>query len=241
MDPERFAAVIELHPANHDIDDDALRSLSALLPSLEALTLFGSSATSAGLAALVRGCPRLRTLTLIHCAALSAAAVLEAGVVPAQLPDLREVLVISSRRRARRGRAGDGADEPPIVSQLAAHGLSACGACGAWFPSGSRASQCLYHPGEYSGYGASCSSFSCCGSQQPGYPCSNGCKQRAHVPVEEGAEPGVPEATRIGRMPVIELMQTPYDTSDVDFAFHHLHRGGVSFWLRDACETRGLA
>ena len=60
------------------------------------------------------------------------------------------------------------------------------------------------------------------------------------MPVEEGAEPGVPEATRIGRMPVIELMQTPYDTSDVDFAFHHVHCD-VDFWLRDARETRGVA
>jgi len=39
---------------------------------------------------------------------------------------------------------------------------------------------CLFHPGSYEGYGHSCSSFQCCGSNTPSYQGTPGCMWGQH-------------------------------------------------------------
>jgi hypothetical protein len=70
---------------------------------------------------------------------------------------------------------------------IKALGFLRCTQCRKLFnPNNNTDTSCLYHTGVYSGYGSSCSSYNCCGSMAPPYPCSQGCKISRHT--TEGKE-----------------------------------------------------
>lgn len=66
--------------------------------------------------------------------------------------------------------------------------LVRCGNCYFYYnPSKNTDKSCLYHPGEYGGYGHSCSSFDCCGSNTPGYSGTPGCRFGPHTVLKRDA------------------------------------------------------
>ena len=214
--PARFAGVAELHLGNHVTDDGSLRGIAELFPRLRSATLCRSTATVAGLAALVQGCRALETLVLVFVNISPADVASTAN--PTTLPALKAIHLLDTS-----------VDDTPTDAELASHGLSACTACGAWFPAGSTEQGCLVHTGTYSGYGSSCSSYSCCGSMEPGYPYTPGCTLVSHTAPEVNSKSSRRRRRGLGRTPVMELYQQPFT--------YKLFPSG-SFWLRDARETR---
>mmetsp|Transcript_74865 Transcript_74865/g.173534 ORF Transcript_74865/g.173534 Transcript_74865/m.173534 type:complete len:383 (-) Transcript_74865:162-1310(-) len=226
MAPCRFASVRRLHLANYAMDDAALEDVAALFPALWALTLFGGDVTHSGLMKLTAGCCQLQTLIVFYCPRLTAEDVV-AAACPARLPRLKKIFFLPTREGDPVGRSSKVKEGIPTL--LAQQGLSLCSKCYAWFPTGSRERSCLHHPGTYAGYGASCSSYSCCGSMKPGYPCTPGCTYDCHMPA--GADHFYwKRLSGVGsRIPVMELFDTPYE----DGLFCK-----SGFWLRDAKESR---
>ncbi|CAF3101903.1 unnamed protein product [Rotaria sp. Silwood2] len=60
--------------------------------------------------------------------------------------------------------------------------MALCQRCGLYYNEliNEKTMLCLYHPGTYSGYDHSCSSFDCCGSNTPRYPSTLGCQYTYH-------------------------------------------------------------
>lgn len=164
--PGRFAGVEEIHFGNYVIDDNILNAVAGLFPALRSIMLYLSTVTATGIEALVRGCPKLETIELIAVEVDPADVARLAN--PNTLPALKTIHIKSFEPLNLRKQVAR--PDMPTVSKLAEYGLSACRACGGWYPTGSIEATCLVHTGRYSGYGSSCSSFSCCRSMQPGYP-----------------------------------------------------------------------
>ncbi len=90
--------------------------------------------------------------------------------------------------------------------QMESFGFRQCHTCSAFVPLGSEAESCLFHPGVYSGYGASCSSYECCFSAQPGYVATPGCTFAKHT-----FEGEMKRQFWRWRRPLMELFDAPYD------------------------------
>lgn len=228
MSKLHFAAVEEIHLANHEVDDMALASLATMLPSLRTLTLFGASISQKGLELVFSECRNISRVFLF-CCAVDTMGVLSAGV--ARLESLEKVFIVDTHP----GKQQSNDVRPPrgvSVEVLEKHGLSACSECGCWFPLGSSAKTCLVHPGTYKGYGASCSSYDCCSSAEPGYPSSPGCVWETHK-AATSADNYIDRPLRRlgGRLPLIEFYDVPFPNVKPLL-------WGKGFWLRDPRDTR---
>mmetsp|Transcript_12350 Transcript_12350/g.23692 ORF Transcript_12350/g.23692 Transcript_12350/m.23692 type:complete len:404 (-) Transcript_12350:65-1276(-) len=221
VSPDRFAVVKHLHLANHAVDDHAAERIANVFRGLRDLSIVGGDVTSAGLQQLARGCPELQNVVIFFCPNLNAEAV-AAALCPARLPKLKKIFFLRARTK---GRVSAKAEEAISGGE---YGLAQCKRCQAWYPLNSIEKTCLHHAGTYSGYGASCSSYDCCGSMKPGYPYTPGCTFGEHIP--KGTET-LAEARCVWseRLPIMELFHTPYERKFF---------GDGNFWLRDAAEVR---
>lgn len=90
--------------------------------------------------------------------------------------DERETLVPSYYHYVFQHEPEDSNDEEGNSFQelLLESGFQQCGRCGHYFREGCSI-PCICHTGKYTGYGASCSSYECCGGFEPPYDSTYGC------------------------------------------------------------------
>jgi len=152
----RFDATTSVKFLNYMFSDKAIQLTAVVFPSLERLNLDGGRITYGGLEYLA-DFRNLRFLSL-NCGNVR---VIEEIYIAPLMPRLERLFTM---QRA-------------VKTSF----LVKCNQCYAHFnPEKNSATSCFYHPGDYTGYGHSCSSFECCGSNTPAYPGTPGCSFGYH-------------------------------------------------------------
>eukprot|EP00051_Salpingoeca_urceolata_P025380 m.456869 g.456869 ORF g.456869 m.456869 type:complete len:347 (-) comp20327_c2_seq1:94-1134(-) len=209
---ERYEGVRQVHFGNYELTDASLALIPRLFPNLRTLVIDSYLVTTDGIRAFCDARPaQLQAVALNQLKQVHPTPAVDSLLA---LPTVQTVFWIQQRIHAE-------SFTPRAYNGRAQH----CGACGGFFLPGSGDTACLMHPGVYSGYGSSCSSYACCGSAEPGYIYTPGCTFRPHST----------ETGRRGRLawefrgPVMEFFFEPFR--------RHLFPRDFG-WLRCTRETR---
>jgi len=188
---ERFVETRSVQFKNYMFSDKAIELATQLFPSLEKLDLDGGKITIEGMK-LLQKFRKLRFLS-VYCKDQRN---WDPKVWLEPLESHLERLII------RRGK----------FNSLF---MKKCTQCNFLFnPKLNSSTSCLYHPGVYTGYGHSCSSFQCCGSNTPCYMGTPGCAYSYHVsegvPLNYSHEEWLPEFIDIPYKDGVELFGSNY-------------------------------
>jgi len=162
----RFVNTTTVKFKNYMFSDEAVNLATQLFPFLGRLDLDGARITND----VFRNLSNFRNLSFL-------------SINCSNIPDIEDKHVQPLLPRLERLFVQAGRTTPNLAL------LKSCHNCKGFYNIGKNSStSCLYHPGEYSGYGHSCSSFSCCGSNTPSYSGTPGCQYGSHLPMKETAK-----------------------------------------------------
>ncbi|KAH3732019.1 hypothetical protein Pelo_17152 [Pelomyxa schiedti] len=166
--PSRFSQVKRVFLANYAFTDNALLTFGQLFPAVKELHVDGEYITGRGLIAFSASYGRN-----VEVVQINSAPNIDQDSISCALENMPYVKSLFFRTDA---------------AEVRFSGMKQCRNCNAFFfQSRNTESSCLNHPGEYDGYGHSCSSWSCCGANTPMYLGTPGCKHSHHQEREDGA------------------------------------------------------
>ncbi|CAF1312658.1 unnamed protein product [Adineta steineri] len=167
---ERFRLVEKVDFKNYIHTDESLRLTALLFPSIKEISFEGNLLTINGIEYIAKSCLNLKYIEFYQCKNLNINDCLQLFNRKEHEMNLERIFLYNNHQF----------NEKTIEDYLPFMAL--CQRCKLFFNKfkNDKDMLCLYHPGTYSGYGHSCSSYSCCGSNTPRYPSTLGCQYTYH-------------------------------------------------------------
>ncbi|CAF1581899.1 unnamed protein product [Rotaria magnacalcarata] len=156
----RFQHVEKVLFKNFIHTDESLRFTSLLFPSIKEISFEGNLLTMIGIQHIARNWKKPKYIEFYECLSVDASIACCLCNTEDHKQSLERIFIHGSCWSA-------------CKTQFSLHGsmpfMALCQCCGLNFNElkNEKEMLCLYHPGTYSGYGHSCSSFNCCGSSTP--------------------------------------------------------------------------
>ncbi|UJR24704.1 hypothetical protein I4U23_006078 [Adineta vaga] len=171
---QRFAFVTKVDFKNYLHTDESLRLTALLFPLIEQIRFEGKLLTEIGIEYIAKGCKNLKYMEFYQCHRSLKADFLQLFNTEDHQRNLKRIFIHFETSFLSR-------DHFSIENYLPFMAL--CTKCRLFFNKieNEKEQLCLYHPGKYDGYGHSCSSFNCCGSNTPNYPSTLGCQYGYHT------------------------------------------------------------
>ncbi|CAF1576179.1 unnamed protein product [Rotaria magnacalcarata] len=162
--------------------DESLRLTAFLFPLIEEISFEGNLLTIAGVRHIATSCRKLKHIEFYNCDNLEMSNVLRLFNTEKHRQHLERIFVRNNDSSWKDFTLANDTDAPFMVL---------CQRCRLYFNElkNEKEMMCLYHPGTYAGYGHSCSSFSCCGSNTPSYASTLGCQYTYHDKYDNSQSP----------------------------------------------------
>ncbi|CAF3973239.1 unnamed protein product [Rotaria sordida] len=170
---KRFALVKKVLFKNFIHTDESLRLTALLFPSIEEISFEGNLLSIVGVRNIAISCGKLRYIEFYQCGNLDIESACRLFNTEEHKQNLERIFIYN-RFRSKYAITFPTEDDLPF--------MEFCQRCGLYYNQlkNEKEKLCLYHPGTYSGYGHSCSSYDCCGSNTPRYPSTLGCQYICH-------------------------------------------------------------
>ncbi|CAF1189478.1 unnamed protein product [Rotaria magnacalcarata] len=170
---QRFLLVEKVLFKNFIHTDESLRLTALLFPSIQEISFEGDLFTVAGVEYIAASCRKLKHIEFYRCKTVNIASACRLFNTEDHKQNLERLFIYQCNSSMQLNHCSDNNDLPF---------MPLCQRCGLYFNELKNEDEmlCLYHPGTYDGYGHSCSSFSCCGSNTPNYQSTLGCQYTYH-------------------------------------------------------------
>ncbi|CAF3816095.1 unnamed protein product [Rotaria sp. Silwood1] len=171
---KRFVLVEKVNFKNFIHTDESLRLTALLFPSIKEISFEGNLLSIVGVRYIAMSCSKLKHIEFYECGNLNLSNACALFNTEEHKEHLERIFIHNKSSYSYR-------DDPITIDDLPFMAL--CDRCQLYYNQlkNEKEMLCLYHPGKYWGYGHSCSSFDCCGSNTPRYQSTLGCQYTYHV------------------------------------------------------------
>ncbi|UJR11240.1 hypothetical protein I4U23_015422 [Adineta vaga] len=169
----RFALTTNVDFKNFLHTDESLRLTALLFPSIEQISLEGNLISIVGIRRIATSCKKLKHIEFYQCHTIDLQNACRLFNTEEYQQNLERIFIYQgfwSKYSVK------------LPSKVDLPFMALCQRCGLYFneSKNDREMLCLHHPGTYNGFGHSCSSFDCCGSNTPRYSSTLGCQYTFH-------------------------------------------------------------